>query len=183
MLPEDTKQCKEAALDSASKTQQTSLGDHFSPADTEVIPYSDWAFEAATIEWLVSTNQVCIFIGFLFRSDCFCFSQSILSRVQGSRRCLISHPEQAAASHYRPQENLHANHPHCYVQTSIHYADTLDCIVYFSFSFPSTKPVYDMIWLCSCIRYDLAAFWCTISISEPHILQHLVLGELRFPST
>ena len=32
MLPEDTKQRKEAALDSASKTQQTSLGDHFSPA-------------------------------------------------------------------------------------------------------------------------------------------------------
>lgn len=106
MLPEDTKQRKEAALDSASKTQQTSLGDHFSPADTEVIPYSDRAFEAATIEWLVSTNQVCIFIGFLFRSDCFCSSQSILSRVQGSRRCLISHPEQAAASHYRPPRKL-----------------------------------------------------------------------------
>ena len=106
MLPEDTKQRKEAALDSASKTQQTSLGDHFSPVDTEVIPYSDRAFEAATIEWLVSTNQVCIFIGFLFHSDCFCFSQSILSRVQGSRRCLILHPEQAVASHYRPPRKL-----------------------------------------------------------------------------
>ena len=82
MLLEDTKQRKEAALDSASKTQQTSLGDHFSPVDTEVILYSDRAFEAAAIEWLVNTNQVCIFIGFLFCSDFFCFSQSILSRVQ-----------------------------------------------------------------------------------------------------
>ncbi|KAF8264752.1 hypothetical protein EI94DRAFT_1500963, partial [Lactarius quietus] len=57
MLPEDTKQRKEAALDSAMKTQQTVLGDHFGPAE-EVIPYSDQAFEAATIEWLVHTNQL-----------------------------------------------------------------------------------------------------------------------------
>lgn len=64
MLPEDTKRRKEAALDKTLKAQQTNIGDHFSPAD-EVIPYSDRAFEAAAIEWLVQTNQVCIFTRFL----------------------------------------------------------------------------------------------------------------------
>jgi hypothetical protein len=57
MLPEDTKRRKEATLDSALKTQQTVLGDHFSPLQ-EVIPYSERAFEAAAIEWLVHTDQV-----------------------------------------------------------------------------------------------------------------------------
>ena len=57
MLPEDTKQRKEAALDKALKTQQSVLGDHFGPPE-EVILYSERAFEAALIEWLVHTNQV-----------------------------------------------------------------------------------------------------------------------------
>ncbi|KAF8258252.1 hypothetical protein EI94DRAFT_1623586, partial [Lactarius quietus] len=61
MLLEDTRRRKEAALDSAMKTQQKVLGDHFGPPEA-VIPYSDRAFEAATIEWLVHTNQACIFI-------------------------------------------------------------------------------------------------------------------------
>ena len=33
------------------------------------------------------------------------------------------------------------------------------------------------------VQYDLDAFSCTISISEPHILQYLVLGEFRSLST
>ena len=60
MLPEDAKQHKEAALDSATKTQQTVLGNHFGPPE-DIIPYSNRAFEAAMIEWLVHTNQVRIF--------------------------------------------------------------------------------------------------------------------------
>lgn len=68
MLPEDTKRRKEAAMDVAIKTQQTLLGDHFSPPDEEVIPYSNRAFEAAAIEWLVHTNQVTIFVNFFLES-------------------------------------------------------------------------------------------------------------------
>ena len=105
MLPEDMKRCKEAALDSAMKTQQTVLGDHFGPPE-EVIPYSNRAFEAATIEWLVQTNQVHIFVS---QSLCliFChFSQSTRSSIQLSRRCWILRPEQAVASHYCPPKKL-----------------------------------------------------------------------------
>ncbi|KAH9019408.1 hypothetical protein EDB84DRAFT_1275822, partial [Lactarius hengduanensis] len=39
------------------QTQQTVLSDHFDPPGPEVIPYSDRAFKAAAIEWLVHTNQ------------------------------------------------------------------------------------------------------------------------------
>ena len=91
---------------------------------------------------------------------------------------------------YASQE-LHNIHG-CYVQTSLHYADTLDCLVYFFFPslhrspctiWSGLVPVYNRIWPGSHVRYDLDAFWCTISILEPHILRYLVLGELRFPST
>ncbi|KAH9017161.1 hypothetical protein EDB84DRAFT_1276639, partial [Lactarius hengduanensis] len=57
MLPEDTRQRKEAALDRSLQTQQTVLSDHFDPPGPEVIPYSDRVFEAAAIEWLIHTNQ------------------------------------------------------------------------------------------------------------------------------
>ena len=46
-----------AASDKALKTQQSVLSDHFGPSE-EVIPYSERAFEVASIEWLVHTNQV-----------------------------------------------------------------------------------------------------------------------------
>ena len=103
----------------------------------------------------------------------------------------------------------------CYVWTSSYYTDKLDCLVYF-FLFPSHRspctiqsglvplydtiwscslvrydlvlfpctirsglvPLYDTIWSCSLVRYDLAMFSCTISISEPRILRYSVLGEL-----
>jgi hypothetical protein len=58
MLPDDTRQRKEAALDSSVQTQQTVLSDHFTPNDAPVVPYSDKAFEMAAIDWLVHTNQV-----------------------------------------------------------------------------------------------------------------------------
>jgi hypothetical protein len=57
MLPGDTKQRREAATDTSHKTQQTTLANHFTVSEG-VIPYSDRAFEAAAIEWLVQTNQV-----------------------------------------------------------------------------------------------------------------------------
>ena len=59
MLPEDTRQCRDATLDSSTHTQQTALSDHFQPDDRQVVPYSVQAFEGAAIEWLVHTNQVC----------------------------------------------------------------------------------------------------------------------------
>ena len=80
------------------------------------------------------------------------------------------------------------------------YADTLDCIIS-PHSFLTLKPVYDMIWRLpvydmiwrlpvydmiwrlSWIRCDLATRLGTISISEPHILRYLVVGELRSLST
>jgi hypothetical protein len=68
MLPEDTKQRKEAALDSIARTQQTVLSNHFNPRDTTIVPYSDRAFEVAAIEWLVQTNQVVIIASFFRQS-------------------------------------------------------------------------------------------------------------------
>ena len=55
MLPEDAKQCKSLAFD---KAQQSLVTDHFSPEDTQPNPYSYSTFRAATIEWLIETNQV-----------------------------------------------------------------------------------------------------------------------------
>ena len=71
MLPEDTRQRKEAALDSSMQAQQTSLSDHFHPLNEDIIPYSNQALEAAAIDWLIHTNQVCNFvlIHFLCHSD------------------------------------------------------------------------------------------------------------------
>jgi hypothetical protein len=60
MLAGDTKQRREAALDSDLKTQQTKLGDHFSTHEADAIPYSDKAFEVTAIELLIQTNQVSI---------------------------------------------------------------------------------------------------------------------------
>jgi hypothetical protein len=59
MLVGDTKQHQEA-MDIGHKTQQMTLGSHFT-ASEGCVPYSDRALEAAAIEWLVQTNQVCLF--------------------------------------------------------------------------------------------------------------------------
>ena len=58
MLPEDTKQCKVAALNSCMQTQQTAISDHFNAQCEDIVPYSNRAFEAAAIEWLINSNQV-----------------------------------------------------------------------------------------------------------------------------
>jgi hypothetical protein len=57
MLPGDTKQRREAATDTSHQTLQTTLANHFPPAEV-IIPYSDRALEGAAIEWLIQTNQV-----------------------------------------------------------------------------------------------------------------------------
>ena len=43
--------------------------------------------------------------------------------------------------------------------------------------------MYDMDLIWSPVRYDLEADLCMISISEPPLLQYLVLGELQSLST
>ena len=43
--------------------------------------------------------------------------------------------------------------------------------------------LYDTISRLSCVWWDLICLSCTISISEPPLLQYLVLGEYRSPST
>ncbi|KAH8985338.1 hypothetical protein EDB86DRAFT_2767023, partial [Lactarius hatsudake] len=53
MLPDDTKQCRQAALDQSVKILQSSLTDHFKPEDERPIPYSDKAFACAAMEWLI----------------------------------------------------------------------------------------------------------------------------------
>ena len=45
--------------------------------------------------------------------------------------------------------------------TSFYHADTSDCFVSFPL-LPLLKPMYDTIWLCSRVRYDLALLLCTI---------------------
>ena len=71
MILDDAKQHKEAELDKTLKAQQMILGDHFGLAD-EVILYSEKAFEALAIKWLVYTNQVLFFpmLCFSLCSDC-----------------------------------------------------------------------------------------------------------------
>lgn len=111
MIPDDAKQRKEAELDKTLKAQQTILGDHFGLAD-EVIPYSEKAFEALAIEWLVYTNQVLSFLCYVSLSvlTVCCTSQSTHSSISASRRCLIWLPGQAAASHYPlPRKHAHAS--------------------------------------------------------------------------
>ena len=50
----------------------------------------------------------------------------------------------------------------CFIWTSPQYADTLDCLVSFSFLSPSMKPMYDTIWSCLAVQYDPALSHCTI---------------------
>jgi len=54
MLANDTRARREATED---KSQQSILSDHFGPR-VSVVPYSDQAFEASAIEWLIDSNQV-----------------------------------------------------------------------------------------------------------------------------
>ena len=49
----------------------------------------------------------------------------------------------------------------CYVRTSLYFADTSNCLVSF-FLTPSLKPMYDTIWHCLHVRYDLALSPCMI---------------------
>ena len=65
------------------------------------------------------------------------------------------------------------------------YAETSDCLVFFCLNSihhsPCTIRSGDLS-VASHVQYDLAAstvVLCTISISEPHILRYLVLGESR----
>ncbi|KAI9437034.1 hypothetical protein H4582DRAFT_1816282, partial [Lactarius indigo] len=58
MLPDDTKECRQAALNKSLKTLQSSVTNHFKPQDESErpIPYSDKAFTCATIEWLIDAD-------------------------------------------------------------------------------------------------------------------------------
>jgi hypothetical protein len=58
MLPEDTKERRQALTDQTLR--QSAVEDHFKPATPEdkPIPYSDELFKEAAIEWLIETNQV-----------------------------------------------------------------------------------------------------------------------------
>jgi hypothetical protein len=58
MLPEDTKERRQALADQT--LQQSAVDDHFKPATPEdkPTPYSDELFKEAAIEWLIETNQV-----------------------------------------------------------------------------------------------------------------------------
>ena len=57
------------------------------------------------------------------------------------------------------------NYKYCYVWTSFHYADTLDCLVTFSFSL-TLKPMYDTIWWSRFVQYNLVDSLCTIRSSS-----------------
>ena len=56
MLPDDTRQRRQAALD---KTLQSSVTDHFKPkAEKPIASGSDDAFACAAIEWLTDADLV-----------------------------------------------------------------------------------------------------------------------------
>lgn len=63
MLPDDTRQRREAAFDKNAKTLQSSVTDHFKPESKaeKPIAYSDEAFACAAIEWLIDGGLVSIF--------------------------------------------------------------------------------------------------------------------------
>ncbi|KAH9029620.1 hypothetical protein EDB84DRAFT_1271654, partial [Lactarius hengduanensis] len=58
MLPDDTKQRRQAAIDKNVKTLQSALTDHFKPenAAEKPIVYSEKVFACAAIEWLVDAD-------------------------------------------------------------------------------------------------------------------------------
>ncbi|KAH9079317.1 hypothetical protein EDB83DRAFT_2341920 [Lactarius deliciosus] len=60
MLPNDTRQRREAALDKGAKILQSTITHHFQPenAAEKPIAYSDKAFACAAIEWLIEANLV-----------------------------------------------------------------------------------------------------------------------------
>jgi len=60
MLPQDVKDRKTAAALTKANAEQMTIDGHLQPiiCNNMVIPYSDSLFREATIEWLVSTNQV-----------------------------------------------------------------------------------------------------------------------------
>ena len=73
------------------------------------------------------------------------------------------------------------------VTFGLHFTTQIHRTASFPFSLSLTlKPMYDTIWWIHSVQYNLVALFgpfCTISISEPHILRYLVLGELRSLST
>lgn len=58
MLPDDTRQRREAALDKGAKILQSTITRHFQPenAAEKPIAYSEKAFACAAIEWLIEAN-------------------------------------------------------------------------------------------------------------------------------
>ena len=57
MLPDDTKERRQAAID---KSSQSMVTDHFKPQTDEnkPIPYSDKGFMSTAIEWLIDADLV-----------------------------------------------------------------------------------------------------------------------------
>ncbi|KAI9446548.1 hypothetical protein H4582DRAFT_1773405, partial [Lactarius indigo] len=58
MLPDDTKQRRQAALKKDVKPLQSTITDHFKSENTaeKPIAYSDKAFACAAIDWLIEAN-------------------------------------------------------------------------------------------------------------------------------
>ena len=57
MLPDDTKERRQAAI---NKSSQPMVTDHFKPQmdENKPIPYSDKGFMSTAIEWLINANLV-----------------------------------------------------------------------------------------------------------------------------
>ena len=61
MLPNDSKQRRQAALKKSVKTLQSTVMDHFKSMES-LTPYSDKAFVSTAIEWLVDADLVSVFL-------------------------------------------------------------------------------------------------------------------------
>ena len=61
MLPQDTKQRRQAFLDRSVKAPQASATDYFKPETEKPIAQSDKSFAYAAIEWLIQTDQASVF--------------------------------------------------------------------------------------------------------------------------
>ena len=61
MLPQDTKQRRQAVLDRSVKAPQESVTDYLKPETEKPIAQSDKSFAYAALEWFIQTDQASVF--------------------------------------------------------------------------------------------------------------------------
>ena len=77
--------------------------------------------------------------------------------------------------------SLHFGGTGCHVLIRLHISRSYIGLPLFFLPLPIPEALYNTDLVRVCVWYNLVARVCTISISEPPLLQYLVLGELQSP--